>query len=114
MTIRRNHSVAESCSPAPEPPAHPAPGRSAYGVPSLSTRSLMAATSRGVDRVPRAYVECTGYEDSVMGPFVVRAESEGWLHREVATEHDLHLFDPEGTAEVLDELATVGVPARQG
>jgi len=81
---------------------------------STTTMTEPVRLSGGVDRVPRAYVECTGYEDSVMDPFVVRAESEGWLHREVATEHDLHLFDPEGTAEVLDELATVGVPARQG
>lgn len=61
--------------------------------------------SGGIDRLPRAYVRCTGYEGSVMGPFADRAASEGWLYRELATEHDLQLFDPDGTVNILDELA---------
>lgn len=77
---------------------------------AVATMTEPVRLSGGVDRVPRAYVECTGYEDSVMGPFVSRAKSEGWLHRELATEHDLQLFDPEGTAEVLHELATGALP----
>jgi pimeloyl-ACP methyl ester carboxylesterase len=63
--------------------------------------------SGGIDRIPRAYVHCTGYEDSIMGPFVARAAAEGWLYRELATQHDLHLFDPKGTVTILDELARV-------
>lgn len=74
---------------------------------STATMTEPVRLSGGVDRVARAYVECTGYQDSLMGPFVARAESEGWLYRELATEHDLHLFDPDGTADVLDELAQV-------
>ena len=57
-----------------------------------------------VDRVPKAYVECTGYEGSVMGPFADRARSEGWPHRRLRTEHDLQLTDPGGTVEILDEF----------
>jgi pimeloyl-ACP methyl ester carboxylesterase len=72
---------------------------------STATMTEPVRVSGGVDRVPRVYVECTGYQDSLMGPFVARAESEGWLYRELATEHDLHLFDPEATAHLLDELA---------
>jgi pimeloyl-ACP methyl ester carboxylesterase len=72
---------------------------------STATMTEPVRVSGGVDRVPRVYVECTGYPDSVMGPFVARAKSEGWLYRELATEHDLQLFDPEGTAHLLDELA---------
>lgn len=72
---------------------------------SAATMTEPVRLSGGVDHVPRAYVECTGYEHSIMGPFVARAQAEGWLYRELATEHDLHLFDPEGTAELLDDLA---------
>jgi pimeloyl-ACP methyl ester carboxylesterase len=74
---------------------------------STATMTEPVRLSGGVDRVPRVYVACTGYEDSVMGPFVARARSEGWLYRELEAEHDLQLFDPEGTAHLLDELARV-------
>lgn len=60
-----------------------------------------------IDHVPRAYVRCTGYEGSVMGPFADRARSEGWLYREIAAEHDLHFSDPVGTVGLLEELANV-------
>lgn len=59
-----------------------------------------------IERLPRAYVRCTGYSDSLMGPFVERARSEGWTIRELETEHDLQLFDPVGTTDIVDELAT--------
>jgi pimeloyl-ACP methyl ester carboxylesterase len=72
---------------------------------AVATMTEPVRLSGGVDRVRRVYVECTGYEDSLMGPFVARAKSEGWLYRAIATEHDLHLFDPEGTADVLESLA---------
>jgi pimeloyl-ACP methyl ester carboxylesterase len=56
-----------------------------------------------IDEVPRAFVRCAGGDD--MEPFGQRAKAEGWLYREVATPHDLQLFDPVGTAAVLDDLA---------
>lgn len=60
--------------------------------------------------LPRAYVRCTGDPDSDGGltataPFAARARTEGWPYRELATAHDLHLFDPAGTVSVLDGLA---------
>lgn len=57
-----------------------------------------------IDQLPRAYVHCTGYEDSLADPFVERARTEGWTIRELDTEHDLQLFDPNGTVAVLDGL----------
>ncbi len=77
---------------------------------STATMTEYVRLSGGVNSLPKAYVECTGYEDSVMEPFVARAESEGWLHRKLATEHDLHLYDPEGAVEILDELAAASAP----
>lgn len=77
---------------------------------SVATMTEPVRLTGGVDRVPRVFVECTGYEDSDMAPFAARARSEGWLHRELVTEHDLHLFDPQGTVDVLDELATASAP----
>lgn len=74
---------------------------------SVATMTEPLQLSGGIDRVPRAFVQCTGYESSLMGPFADRAQSEGWLYRELPTQHDLHLFDPEGTVQVLDELARV-------
>jgi pimeloyl-ACP methyl ester carboxylesterase len=60
-----------------------------------------------VNTLPRAFVRCTGDLDpDVMGPFAARARAEGWLYREIATAHDLHLIDPEGTTAILDDLAT--------
>jgi pimeloyl-ACP methyl ester carboxylesterase len=72
---------------------------------ATNTFTERIALTGAVDRLPRAYVHCTGYEDSVMGPFADRARSEGWLYRDIHTQHDLHLSDPDGTVEVLDDLA---------
>jgi pimeloyl-ACP methyl ester carboxylesterase len=61
-----------------------------------------------VDGLPRAYVRCTAGVDpdhDLMGAFSQRARAEGWLYRESATPHDLQLFDPEGTADIIDGLA---------
>jgi pimeloyl-ACP methyl ester carboxylesterase len=77
---------------------------------SIATMTERARLTGGVDRVPRAYVECTGYGDSIMGPFAARARAEGWLYRELATEHDLHLFDLEATAAVLEDLVGTTAP----
>jgi pimeloyl-ACP methyl ester carboxylesterase len=62
-----------------------------------------------VDGVARAYVRCTGYEDSATGSFAERARSEGWLYRELASEHDLHLSDPGATVDLVQELASASV-----
>jgi pimeloyl-ACP methyl ester carboxylesterase len=65
--------------------------------------------SGAVEGLPRAFVRCTGDEgtDNDVAPFAARAQAEGWLYREITTPHDLQLFDPEGTAAVLHELATL-------
>jgi pimeloyl-ACP methyl ester carboxylesterase len=66
--------------------------------------------SGAVERLPRAFVRCTGGEhvdaEADFAPFAARAREEGWPYREMATPHDLHLFDPEGTAALLHNLAT--------
>jgi pimeloyl-ACP methyl ester carboxylesterase len=65
--------------------------------------------SGGGDRLPRAFVRCTGGEhadaETEIAPSADRARKEGWLYRETSTPHDLHLVDPEGTVAVLHELA---------
>jgi pimeloyl-ACP methyl ester carboxylesterase len=64
-----------------------------------------------VDRIPRAFVRCTGGSlDAALGgdpiaPFAARARAEGWLYRELLAPHDPQLADPAGTAAVLGELA---------
>jgi pimeloyl-ACP methyl ester carboxylesterase len=65
--------------------------------------------SGAVAGVRRAFVRCTRDLDpdgDLLGPFAARARAEGWLYRELATAHDMQLLDPEGTAAVLDDLAT--------
>lgn len=65
--------------------------------------------SGAVTGLPRAFVRCSDELDpdnDLLGPFADRAQAEGWLYRELGTAHDLQLLDPEGTAAVLDELAT--------
>jgi len=59
-----------------------------------------------VDRLPRAFIRCTGgvLEGDPIAPMAIRARSEGWIYRELATPHDPQLFDPTGTAAMLDEL----------
>lgn len=67
------------------------------------------ALTGAVDKLPRAYVHCTGGQfdegEDPLAPFAARAHDEGWTYRELAAPHDPHLFDPEGTVDVLDELA---------
>jgi pimeloyl-ACP methyl ester carboxylesterase len=62
-----------------------------------------------LDRLPRAFVRCTGGVIDVGGDpiasMAARAQAEGWPYRELAAPHDPHLFDPAGTAAVLHELA---------
>lgn len=73
---------------------------------SIASLTEPVRLSGALDQLPRAYVHCTGYDDSLMDPFVERGKTEGWTIRELNTEHDLHLFDPEGTAAVIHGLAT--------
>jgi pimeloyl-ACP methyl ester carboxylesterase len=67
--------------------------------------------SGAVERLPRAFIRCTGsdFAGSLGGdpvePSAARARAEGWLYRELAAPHDPHLFDAAATSVVLDELA---------
>lgn len=72
---------------------------------SANTLTDPVRLSGGVERVLRAYVMCTGYDDPLTTRYAERARAEGWLYRELATDHDLHLHDPDGTVALLDELA---------
>lgn len=63
--------------------------------------------SSAIDQLPRAYVHCTGYDDSLMGPFVERGRAQGWIIRELDTQHDLQLFDKDGTAAVIHDLGSL-------
>lgn len=90
------------------------PDRRARFVERLTDQSAPAtleplALTGAVDKLPRAFVRCTGshFEEDMdpMAPFAQRAKDDGLTYRELATPHRLHLFDPEGTVEVLDDLA---------
>lgn len=76
----------------------------------LRTMTEPIRLSGAVDRLARAFVRCTGGErgdaEEYLAPFAARARDEGWVYRESATPHDLHLFDPEGTAAILHDLAS--------
>ena len=65
------------------------------------------------DRVPRAFIRCTGYELDAGGdpiePMAARARAEGWPYRELNAPHDPHLFDPTATALLLDDLAAAAL-----
>ena len=64
-------------------------------------------------RVRHAFIRCTGYELDVGGdpiePMAARAHAEGWPYREMNAPHDPHLFDPNATAVVLEELTAAAV-----
>ncbi len=65
-----------------------------------------------IEHLPRAFVRCTGgggLDDDPIAPMAARAQAERWAYRELAAPHDPHLFDPVGTATVLQELADGGV-----
>jgi len=65
--------------------------------------------SGAIERLPRAFVRCTSevvdFGGDPIAPMAARAQAEGWSYRELAAPHDPHLFDPSGTAEVLQRLA---------
>lgn len=61
-----------------------------------------------VERLPTAFVRCT--RDAPPGDPIAamaeRARASGWDYRELATPHDPQLLEPDGTAELLHELAS--------
>jgi pimeloyl-ACP methyl ester carboxylesterase len=76
----------------------------------LATMTDSIRLSASVESLPRAFVRCIGSGEAgaeeMMASFAERARGEGWLYRESPTPHDLHLFDPDGTAVILHDLAT--------
>jgi pimeloyl-ACP methyl ester carboxylesterase len=62
-----------------------------------------------IERLPRAFVRCTGGEYGEAEPDIAqfgdRARAEGWPYHESPTPHDLQLYDPAGTAAILHELS---------
>lgn len=81
----------------------------------LATFTEPIRLTGAIDRVPRAFVRCTGGLLDIGGdpiePMAARARSEGWPYRELAAPHDPHLFFPLATAAVLHELASA-LPTR--
>jgi pimeloyl-ACP methyl ester carboxylesterase len=77
----------------------------------LATMTEPIRLTGAVERLPRAFVRCTGgdHEDAAedLAPFAARARAEGWPYRESPTPHDLHLADPEGTAGIVDDLLSM-------
>jgi pimeloyl-ACP methyl ester carboxylesterase len=59
------------------------------------------------DALPRAFVRCTAsrLNGDPIEAMASRARYRGWTYRELATPHDSQLFDPVGTANLLNELA---------
>jgi pimeloyl-ACP methyl ester carboxylesterase len=76
----------------------------------LRTATESISVTGAVERLPRAFVRCTGGEhadpEPDFEPFAARAREKGWPYRELPTPHDLQLHDPAGTAEILHQLAT--------
>jgi pimeloyl-ACP methyl ester carboxylesterase len=76
----------------------------------VGTMTEPVRLSGAAERVPRVFVRCTGGEtadaEEEIASSAAKARAEGWPYRASETPHDLHLFDPEGTAAVLHDLAT--------
>lgn len=64
--------------------------------------------SGAVDRLPTAFVRCSraAPPGDPIAPIAARARANGWAYRELAAPHDPQVLDPDGTANVLHELAT--------
>lgn len=67
-----------------------------------------------LDQLPRGYIRCTRsvLEGDPIAPMAAMALSQAWPYRELATPHDPQLFDPIGTAEVLNELTAAVLGAQ--
>lgn len=68
------------------------------------------ALTGAIERLPRVFLRCTAGNLAAaggdpIGPMGARARTEGWPYRELAAPHDPHLFDPAGTAALLNDLA---------
>ncbi len=65
-----------------------------------------------VEHLPRAFIRCTmgDFTEEVGGDPIeacaARARAERWVYRELSAPHDPQLFNPLGTAALLDELGT--------
>jgi pimeloyl-ACP methyl ester carboxylesterase len=81
----------------------------------LGSLSEAVRLSGTVDRVPAAFVRCTraAPPGDPIAAVAERARARGWAYRELAAAHDPQLLDPDGTADVLDELAS-SMPAAAG
>jgi hypothetical protein len=73
---------------------------------ALETMTEAVRLTGTVSSIPRAYVHCVAPELDIMQGFAAHARTAGWPYREIATAHDLHLQDPEGTSAVIDDLLT--------
>lgn len=75
----------------------------------VATFTEPIALTGAIERLPRAFLRCTAGTlasgGDPIGPMATRARTEGWPYREFAAPHDPHLFDPAGTAALLNELA---------
>ena len=84
---------------------------SRLGDQPLASFSEPINLSGTLDRLPHAFVRCTGASlghdlgGDPIAPMAARAQREGWLYRELVAPHDPQLSDPLGTAAVLAELA---------
>jgi hypothetical protein len=64
-----------------------------------------------LEAIPRAFVRCTagGWAEQADGDPVAagaaRARDAGWAYREISVGHDPQVFDAEGIARLLTELA---------
>ena len=65
-----------------------------------------------LESVPRAFIRCTADEYTAeaggdpVAPGAARARAAGWPYREINTPHDPQVFDPEGIARLMIELAS--------
>jgi len=57
------------------------------------------------DAVPRSYIRCL-QSDAPLEPCIERARSAGWTMREIDAQHDAHVGDPVGLADLLSAAAS--------
>lgn len=64
--------------------------------------------SGAVDRLPTAFVRCTraAPPGDPIAAIAERARADGWVYRELVAPHDPQVIDPDGTAQLLHELAS--------
>jgi len=81
------------------------------GPQPLATFSDPVCLTGAVERLPRAFLRCTGGQLAAssagdpIAPMAARAQTEGWLYRELMAPHDPQLAEPVGTAAILHELS---------